>query len=390
MTLFGEPRRADFGLEDGLVFLNHGSFGATPKVALEKQAEWRDRLERNPPRFMRSDLPKAIKESREALAAYLGADPADLGFVDNATGGCNAVLRSFPLEAGDEVLSTSHVYGAVRNAIRFVCRRAGARYVEAALPFGGASADQVVDALKARINDRTRLVVVDHIASDSSLIFPIERIAALCRERGVRLLIDGAHGPGHVPLALDALGADYYAGNCHKWLCAPKGAAFLWVQRERQAGMHPLVISHFLDQGFAAEFGWQGTRDPTAALTVKDVLDWRAKLGEHALRNYCASLLERAVGKLEAAWSVGALTPKEGRAFMATLPVPGEPPASHALAEKLRAALLEHDHMETQVKAADGVLFIRITAFVYNSDEDYARLAEALPKRLRALVSAAR
>ncbi len=385
MTPFGEPRRADFGLEDGLVFLNHGSFGATPRVALEKQAEWRARLERNPPRFMRSDLPKAIKESREALAAYLGADPADLGFVDNATGGCNAVLRSFPLEAGDEVLSTSHVYGAVRNAIRFMCRRAGARYVEAPLPFGGASADHAVEALKTKINDRMRLVVVDHIASDSSLIFPIERIAALCRERGARLLIDGAHGPGQVPLALDALGADYYAGNCHKWLCAPKGAAFLWVRRDRQTGVHPLVISHFLDQGFATEFGWQGTRDPTPALCVKDVLAWRQGLGEEAVRTYCKSLLERAVGRLETAWNVGALTPKEGRAFMATLPVPGAPPASNALAEKLRAALLEHDHMETQVKAADGVLFIRITAFVYNSDADYARLAEALPKRLRAL-----
>ena len=390
MTQFGEARRADFGFEDGLVFLNHGSFGATPKVALEKQAEWRARLERNPPQFMRSVLPKTIGESRAALAGYFGARPEDLGFVDNATGGCNAVLRSFPLEPGDEVLSTSHVYGAVRNAIRFVCRRAGARYVEAALPFGGASADQVIEALKGQLNDRTRLVVVDHIASDASLIFPIERIATLCRERGVRLLIDGAHGPGHVPLALDAVGADYYAGNCHKWLCAPKGTAFLWVRRDRQTGVHPLVISHFLDHGFAAEFGWQGTRDPTAALCVKDALEWRQGLGEETVRTYCRGLLEHAVGRLETAWNVGALTPKEGRAFMATLPVPGEPPASNALAETLRAALLEHDQMETQVKAADGVLFIRITAFVYNSEADYARLAEALPKRLRAMGSAAR
>ena len=383
MTEFGQARRADFGFEERLVFLNHGSFGATPNIVLAAQAEWRARLERNPPQFMRGVLPKALDDSRAALAAYVGARTEDIGFVDNATAGCNAVLRSLALEPGDEVLSTSHVYNAVRNAIRYVCRRAGARYVEAALAFDRPRVDDVVAALTERMGAKTRLVVVDHIASDSALIFPLARIASLCRERGVRLLIDGAHGPGHVPLALDDLGADYYAGNCHKWLCAPKGAAFLWVRRDRQIGVHPPIVSHFMDQGFAPEFGWQCTRDPTAWLCVKDVLDWRAGLGEAALRDYCGALLGRAVGTLEAAWNVGALTPKDARAFMASLPVPGAPPASHALAEKLRTALLDHDHLETQIKAVDGVLFIRITAFVYNSDEDYARLAKALPKRLR-------
>ncbi len=387
MTHFGKARRVDFGLEDGLVFLNHGSFGATPKVVLAAQSEWRLRLERNPPHFMRSLLPKALDESRAALAAYVGAKAEDIGFLDNATAGCNAVLRSLALEPGDEVVSTSHVYNAVRNAIRYVCRRVGARYVEAPLKFGDVSADEVMVSLAACLNPKTRLVVVDHIASDSSLIFPIQRIATLCRERGVKLLIDGAHGPGHVPLALDTLGADYYAGNGHKWLCAPKGVGFLWVRRDRQTGVHPLVVSHFMDQGFAPEFAWQGTRDPTAWLCVKDALEWRAGLGEAPLRDYCKGLLERAVGTLETAWNVNALTAREGRAFMASLPVPGDRPASNALAEKLRVALLDHDHMETQIKLNDGVLFIRITAFIYNADEDYARLAEALPKRLRDLRS---
>jgi len=383
VTGFGQARRGEFGFEDGLVLLNHGSFGATPLAVLERQNEWRARLERNPPHFMRAVLPKALGAAREALAAYVGAQAADIGFVENATGGCNAVLRSFPLEPDDEVISTSHGYNAVRNAIRFVCRRAGARHVELPLPFGGASADDIVAGLAERIGPRTRLVVVDHIASDSSLIFPIERIAALCRTRSVQLLIDGAHGPGHVPLDLGALGADYYSGNCHKWLCAPKGAAFLWVRRDRQRDVHPLVVSHFLDQGFAAEFGWQGTRDPTPWLAVKDALDWRRGLGA-AADVYCRDLLERAVGMLEKAWNVAALTPQEARAFMATLEVPGAPPASSALADRLRAALLEQDRLETQIKAADGVLFIRITAFVYNQDDDYARLAAALPKRLDA------
>lgn len=390
MTHFGTARRADFDLEDGLVFLNHGSFGATPKIVLAAQSEWRARLERNPPHFMRSLLPNALEESRAALAGYVGAKGEDIGFLDNATAGCNAVLRSLALEPGDEVISTSHVYNAVRNAIRYVCRRVGARYVEAPLKFGAVSADEVMASLTACLSHKTRLVVADHIASDSSLIFPTERIAALCRERGVQLLIDGAHGPGHVPLALDEWGADYYAGNCHKWLCAPKGAGFLWVRRDRQSGVHPLVVSHFMDQGFAPEFAWQGTRDPSAWLCVKEALAWRAELDEAALRDYCKGLLERAVGALETAWNVNAITPREGRAFMASLPLPGDPPASNAVAEKLRAALLDHDHLETQIKLTDGVMFIRITAFVYNTDDDYACLAEALPKRLRELGSNAR
>lgn len=386
MNHLGHIRREDFCFDDGLVLLNHGSFGVAARVVLEAQAAWRVRMEKNPPDFMRNALPKALAKSRAALAAFLGAEADDLGFIDNATAGVNAVLRSFPLAPGDEVVSTSLGYGAVRNAIRFVCRRAGARPVEVALPFVGATNDEIVARLAAGLGPRSRLLVIDHIASESALVFPLERISALCRERGVAVLVDGAHGPGQVPLALDDLGVDYYAGNGHKWLSAPKGTAFLWVRRDRQSGIHPLVISHFLDQGFAAEFGWQGTRDPSAWLSVPDVLSWRTELGEANVRDYCTALIARAVETLERAWGVRAATPPALRGFMATLPIPGDPPPTRAFADRLRQTLLEQDRLETQIIAVEGRLWIRITAFVYNAEEDYVRLAAALPKRLADLL----
>ena len=385
MNHLGHIRREDFCFEDGLVLLNHGSFGVATRAALAAQAEWRLRLERNPPNFFRNVFPKALNEARAALASYLGAEAEDLGFIDNATAGVTAVLRSFPLEAGDEVLSTSLGYGAVRNAIRYACRRAGAHPVEVALPFAGATGDEIVTRFAEGIGPRCKLLVIDHIASESALVFPLDRIATLCRERGVRVLVDGAHGPGQAPLALNDIGVDYYSGNGHKWLCTPKGTAFLWVRRERQSGVHPLVISHFLDQGFAAEFGWQGTRDPSNWLSVPEALAWRAGLGEANVRDYCAALIQRAVALLEQAWGVRAATPPALRGFMATIPIPGDPPATRAFAEKLRQVLLDQDRLETQIIAVEGKLWIRITAFVYNADEDYARLAAALPKRLAEL-----
>lgn len=386
MNHLGHIRREDFCFDDGLVLLNHGSFGVAARVVLEAQAAWRVRMEKNPPDFMRNALPKALAKSRAALAAFLGAEADDLGFIDNATAGVNAVLRSFPLAPGDEVVSTSLGYGAVRNAIRFVCRRAGARHVEIALPFAGATADEIVARLAAGMGARSRLLIIDHIASESALVFPLERIATLCRERGIAVLVDGAHGPGQVSLALDDLGVDYYAGNGHKWLSTPKGTAFLWVRRDRQSGIHPLVISHFLDQGFAAEFGWQGTRDLSAWLSVPDVLAWRAELGEANVRDYCTALIARAVETLERAWGVRAATPPALRGFMATLPIPGDPPPTRAFADRLRQTLLEQDRLETQIIAVEGRLWIRITAFVYNAEEDYVRLAAALPKRLADLL----
>jgi isopenicillin-N epimerase len=379
------PWRGDFALADDLAFLNHGSFGACPKPVLAAQAMLREQLEANPPRFMRETMPAGLDVARAALARFLGAQAEDIGFADNATGAVAMVLRSLELSPDDEIVASSLGYNAVRNAIRYVCRCAGARYVEAHVPMPAPSADDIVAALESRLNARTRLLVVDHIASESALVLPIERLVASAHAKGIAILIDGAHGPGQVPLALNALGADYYAGSGHKWLSAPKGTAFLWARRDRQRGLHPLTISHFLDQGFGTEFAWQGTRDPTPWLSLPAALAYRANVGEAVLDAHCRVLIGEAVDRLVAAWGVAPATPPALRAYMATLPLPGRLEPSPEMAITIGRRLHDEHRIESQIMAFDGRLWCRITAFLYNVPEDYRRLAAAVPVVLAGL-----
>src|SRR5438067_6110862 len=231
-------------LDPAVTFLNHGSFGACPRPVLEAQQCLRERLERQPVQFLVRDLEVLLDDARRALAAFLGADPAGLVFVPNATTGVNAVLRSLALAPGDQLLVTDHAYNACRNALDFVAAAARAEVVVVPVPFPLASADAVVEAVLARATPRTRLALLDHVTSPTGRVLPIRRPVRELAARGVDTLVDGAHAPGMLPLDLGALGAAYYAGNCHKWLCAPKGAGFLHVRRDRRAVVRPVVISH--------------------------------------------------------------------------------------------------------------------------------------------------
>jgi len=238
---------ADFSslwtLEPGLDFLNHGSFGACPRAVLEAQSEFRARMERQPLQFLARDLEGLCDEARAALAEFVGADPDDLVLVPNATTGVNTVLRSLQLGPGDEIVTTDHLYNSCRNALRWQEER-GARTVYAKVPWPIAGPWQVVEAVLGAVSERTRLVLIDHVTSPTGLIFPVGEIVRRLAERGIDTLIDGAHAPGMLPLDLRAIGAAYYTGNCHKWLCGPKGSAFLHVRRDRQARLHANVISH--------------------------------------------------------------------------------------------------------------------------------------------------
>ncbi|HEY1935740.1 MAG TPA: aminotransferase class V-fold PLP-dependent enzyme [Acetobacteraceae bacterium] len=380
--MLGRAVRHEWTLDPNFLTVNHGSFGATPRVVLAAQQEWRRRMEAQPSRFFTRILPEALRHAAGRLGAFVGADGKDVVFVDNATVGCNAVLRSLRLGPGDEVLVLSHAYGAVRNTVRFVTEHAGARMTEAAVPFPRPDADALVRNVAAALTPRTRLAVIDHITSGSALVLPLERIVATCRSAGVPVLVDGAHGPGQVALDLRALGADWYVGNCHKWLCAPKGSAFLCAAPERQAELHPVTISHGLGQGFLTEFDWTGTRDCTPYLCVDVAIDFHRRLGGAALRARNVALAADAAGLVARRLNteVGTNGVSAGSMGLVRLPLTGE--VTQAQSQRIRTALMEHG-TDAPTHIVDGALWLRLSAHAYNELADFEHLAEIVASVLR-------
>lgn len=376
--ILGSAIRHEWGLDDAFLTVNHGSYGATPKAVLAAQDVWRQRMEAQPTRFFAREYAPAIRNAVAALAGFLHVPPGDLAFLPNATTGCNAVLRSLRFAPDEEILVLGHVYNAVRNTVRHVAERAGAHMVVGDIPFPRPTEDAVLAALAAAITPRTRLAVLDHITSASALVLPIARMVTLCQAAGVLVLVDGAHGPGQVALDLTALGADWYTGNCHKWLMAPKGCAFLHARADRQTDLHPVTVSHGYAQGFAAEFDWTGTADPSAYLALPATLDFFARLGGDGLSARNIALAAQATALLadRLRTEIGALPEMAGSMGLVRLPTPG--PATQAdalvLREKLSAA-----GTDAPVNAFAGALWLRVSAQAYNEISDYERLAALLP-----------
>jgi isopenicillin-N epimerase len=374
----GRAIRHAWQLDPNFITVNHGSFGATPDCVLAEQDAWRRRMEAQPTRFMASVLPNAQRDAASRLAAFVGAAGADIAFVNNATTGCNAVLRSLSLQPGDEVLVLDHGYGAVRNTVRFVIERAGARMIEATIPFPHVTVDGLVNAVVAAIGPSTRLAVIDHITSASALILPLDRIIAACHDAGVPVLVDGAHGPGQVALDLNNLGADWYAGNCHKWLCAAKGCGFLWTSAARQKDTHPTVISHGLGQGYLQEFDWTGTIDPSAFLSIGAAIEFHESLGGASLRRRNIDLAAEAASIVAGRLNTEPIDAAPGGAMrLVRLPTGPDTQAAVLRAELLRAGT------DAPVHAIGGALWLRLSAFAYNELEDYARLADIVARVLR-------
>ena len=259
-----------WSLDPSVKYLNHGSYGACPVAVLQKQELLRQELEREPTAFFGPTFDSRLNTCREALATFVGADAQDIVFVPNASTGVNAVLRSLRFEPGDELLATNVTY--CRKALDFVAARSGARTVIAELPFPLRNDGEIVTAVLSNVSSRTKLALLDHVTSSTGVITPVEPLVQELRNKGIDVLVDGAHAPGMIPLSLANLGAAYYTGNAHKWLCAPKGAAFLHVRRDRHSRLHPTVISHGFGGGLHAEFDWTGTCDPTPWLCIPEVI----------------------------------------------------------------------------------------------------------------------
>jgi isopenicillin-N epimerase len=373
-------------LDPAVIYLNHGSFGACPTAVLAAQTALRQEMEREPVDFLTETLPARLNTARDSLAAFLAADPADLVFVPNATTGVNAVLRSLRLERGDELLLTNHAYAACRKTVEFVAVRTGARVVVANLPFPCRDDDDVVARVLKCVSPRTRLALLDHVTSPTALVLPAARLVGDLRERGVDTLVDGAHAPGMIPLGLSELGAAYYTGNAHKWLCAPKGAGFLHVRRDRQEKLHPNVTSHGYLGGFHAEFDWPGTFDPTPWLCIPEAVRLIGSLLPGGWPQVMATnrdLTLQARALLLKSCEVDAPCPEAMIGSMASIPLPqaavGSP--AHRLDCKGLHDWFRARNVETWLYA-DPVPLLRISAQLYNHLDQFKLLASLLEEAL--------
>jgi isopenicillin-N epimerase len=375
---FGKPARSFFGLAEGIAHLNHGSYGATPREVIAAQRAYQDELESEPSGFMQNRFPVLMRRAAEALGSYLKTRADQIALIENATSGVNAVLQSLALEPGDEILITDQTYGAVRNTVMHACARTGARLVDIRLPFPDPSDDAIVSAFATGLSARTKLAIIDHVTSPTALILPIARMAAEARGTKARILIDGAHAPGMFALDLSRIGCDYYTGNCHKWLCAPKGSGFLWTREAYLRETHPTVISHGYGQGYEAEFDWTGTRDASAQFALPDALAFLDRLGAADIMEHNRDLALRAAEMLADTWNtrIGADRDHTGSMAMIELPIAG--PASREGALETRAVLLERHGIQVPINAIDNHYWARISAQIYNEIEDYERLATAV------------
>jgi isopenicillin-N epimerase len=391
-TPFGHGMREHWLLEPDTIYLNHGTVGATPRRVLAAQQAIRDAIERQPARFLLRELahlepdpachpPKRLRVAAAAVAAFLGARGDDLVFVDNATAGVNAVLRSFALRPGDEILMLDHAYGAIANVATFVARERGAVVRTVALPWPPRP-DAVVETVSQALGARTRIAVLDHITSQSAFILPLAELAAACRARDVAVLVDGAHAPGAIPLDVPALGVDWYAGNLHKWAWTPRSCGILWAAPDRQAALHPPVVSWGLDRGFTTEFDWPGTRDPSAALAAPEAIAFMREIGVEAVQRYDHLLAWQAGQILGERWRVEVVQTEEQVGTMITVPLPERVGATPKDAAGLRDALLFEDHIEVQLHDYRNRLWVRVSAQIYNEAADLERLAAAVAARI--------
>jgi isopenicillin-N epimerase len=382
---------AHWPLDPAILYLNHGTVGVVPRRVLQAQDAVRAEIERQPARFLVRELadvkqfalrmPPRMRTAAAEVAAFVGARGEDVVFVENATTGCNAVLRSFDFQPGDEILLTDQVYGAIGKAADYVAGRTGAVVRTVTLPYPSTTPAAVVAAIEAALTSRTRLAVVEHVVAGSALVLPLAAIASLCRARGVATLVDGAHAPGALPLDIPSYGVDFYTGNLHKWAMSARPLGLLWAAPERQAGLHPTVISWGYPYGMTSEFDMPGTRDPSAALSSPAALAFMRELGEDAMREWNHRVAFGAARMLTSHWGTEIPAPEAMFGCMVTVPLPARYGAGADASNALKDALLFEDGIEAQISPFQDRLWLRIAAQVYNEPADYERLRDAIDQR---------
>ncbi|MCC7370055.1 MAG: aminotransferase class V-fold PLP-dependent enzyme [Chloroflexi bacterium] len=372
--------RGQFLLRPDVTFLNHGSFGACPRSVFERYQAWQLELEQQPVEFIGRRATALMAEARAALAAYLGADADEVVYFQNVTAALNVVARSLPLRAGDEILTTNHEYGALDRTWTFVCQKTGARYVNQPLPSRLDDPHDVVEAVWSGVTPRTRVLFLSHITSPTALILPVAELIARVRAAGIWTVIDGAHAPGQVDLDLHALGADFYGGNCHKWLCAPKGAGFLYAQRDVQHLLEPQIVSWGWQardpsgSRFVDEQEYQGTRDISAFLTVPAAIEFLQANDWPRVRAECHQLVRMAREEIAEITGLPPLTP-DSPAWFAQLGAIPLPPGDE---KAFKARLYDEYRVEAPIVAWAGQRFVRVSAQGYTTQADIERLTRAV------------
>ncbi len=381
------PIKELFLLDREVIFLNHGSFGATPRPVFTDYQHWQLLLEKQPVQFLARDIFKYLQGSRQRLAEYLGANPSDLVFVPNATFAVNIIARSLKLAPGDEVIISNHEYGACENVWLFLSQKRSFNVVRAAIPLPLPSETEIIGEIWSKITDRTRLIFLSQITSPTAVQLPVKKICQKARQDGIQVFVDGAHAPGQLELDLMDIGADYYTGNCHKWLLAPKGAGFLHVHPERQPLIEPLVVSwgwgknspYKSESKFIQEQEWWGTMDPAAYLSVPAALDFLEDHNWSDVREKCRGLLKTILREIEILTGFPSISGEDQAAYLqlgaAELPGSCQP-------EKLQSWLYSNYQIEIPVISWEGRWLIRPSVQGYNTPEDLDQLLAALKKYL--------
>lgn len=369
--------REHFLIRPDVAFLNHGSFGACPRPVFERYQEWQRELEAEPVEFLGRRRPGLVRQSREVLGIYVNADPLDLVFVSSATVGVNIVARSLRLERGDEVLTTDHEYGACDRIWRFTARTTGIDYRRVPVAVPVTTAEEFIESFMSHVSPRTKVIFISHMTSPTALTFPIEEICRRAREMGIVTVIDGAHIPGQVDLDITALDADFYIGNLHKWLCAPKGAGFLYARRELQEMIDPLIVSWgwepdvMEESRFVDALSYGGTDDISPWLTVPSAIDFQRENDWSAVRASCNQIVRRARPLIAETLGATPLAPDEGEWFtqMSAFLLPKEIDGF-----ALQRRLFDDHQVEIPVMPWNGRQTIRISIQAYNTWEDVERL----------------
>lgn len=367
---------AHFLLRRDIAFLNHGSFGACPRPVFEAYQRWQRIIEDQPVEFFGRRISGLLAEARARLASFIGAAGSEVVFVPNVTYAMNIVARSIDLQPGDEVLGTGHEYGAVERAWRYVCEQRGAIYVPHPIHLPVEQVQDVEEQIWSGVSDRTKVITLSHITSPTALVLPVAAICRRARAAGIISVVDGAHAPGQIDLDMQAIGADFYGGNCHKWLCAPKGAGFLYARPDRQTMLEPLIVSwgwRAREPGgstFLDYYEWMGTDDPSAFLSVPAAIDFQTTHDWPAVRQACHTLLAESSQRMAGLTRIPALTPEttDWWVQMRALPLPPCDP------QRVQARLWDEFQVEVPCFEWNGVPLVRISIQAYNSPEDVDRL----------------